>query len=147
MNNTNKPIIIEQKFEASPKEVWEAITNLEKMKQWYFTNIPAFEPRKGFETNFSVQSEERVFPHHWEITEVIPGKKIAYTWTFKGYPGASKVSFELFKLQDGTRLRLTARVLEPFPSDIPEFKRESGVAGWTYFIRERLHSFLKQKEK
>jgi uncharacterized protein YndB with AHSA1/START domain len=143
----DEPIIIEQQFEASLNEVWEAITLPEKMKQWYFANITAFEPRVGFETGFLVQSEEREFPHHWKITEVIPEKKIAYIWTFKGYPGVSKVSFDLFEQQEGTRLGVTATVIEPFPADIPEFKRESGVAGWTYFIKERLKSFLEEQKK
>jgi hypothetical protein len=41
-----------------------------------------------------------------------------------------------------TKLRLTAQVLEDFPEDIPEFKRESGVEGWTYFIKKSLKEFL-----
>jgi len=33
-------------------------------------------------------------------------------------------------------------VLEDFPQDIPEFKRESGLAGWTYLILESLQKYL-----
>lgn len=142
MRNDNAPIIIEQKFKVPLNNVWEAITNPEQMKQWYFDNIPDFQPRVGFETNFLVTYKGREFPHQWKITQVIPGKIIESIWTFTGYTGASKVSFELFEQADGTLLRLTATILEPFPENIPEFKRESGVAGWTYFIKQRLNAYL-----
>jgi hypothetical protein len=56
------------------------------------------------------------------------------------------VTFELFKEGDGTRLRLTHIVLKDFPDDIPEFKRESGLAGWRYFLGERLKAYLQKNE-
>ena len=34
----------------------------------------------------------------------------------------------------------------PYPKDIPEFKRESGEAGWDYLINKNLVEFL-QKSK
>ena len=43
---------------------------------------------------------------------------------------------------DVTKLRLTHHVQESFPEDIPEFKRESGIEGWTFFIKKRLKEFL-----
>ena len=41
---TNKPIVLEHVFEVSSKEVWQAITELEQMKLWFFDNIPSFDP-------------------------------------------------------------------------------------------------------
>jgi len=35
-------------------------------------------------------------------------------------------------------------VEQSFPQDIPEFTRESGKAGWEYFIQQRLPSFLNE---
>ena len=36
-------------FAASVGEVWEAIPKVERMRQWFFDNIPAFEPAiRGF---------------------------------------------------------------------------------------------------
>ena len=54
------------------------------------------------------------------------------------------VAFELFEEDDSTRLNLTHRVTESFPDDIPEFKRESGLAGWNYFIKTSLKEFLEK---
>jgi len=37
---------------------------------------------------------------------------------------------------------LSTEISESFPLDIPEFKRESCVEGWTYFIKKRLKEYL-----
>jgi hypothetical protein len=55
------------------------------------------------------------------------------------------VKFELFRQDFSTRLRLTHTVTEDFPDDIPEFTRESGLQGWTYFIKESLVEYLQKK--
>lgn len=43
-----KAIVVEQLFECPPGGLWEAITDLQQMKQWFFNNIPSFEPVVGF---------------------------------------------------------------------------------------------------
>ena len=147
MKTNEEPIIIEQTFNQSVDIVWKAITDIKQMRQWYFDNIPSFKPEVGFETRFNVQSQNRNFPHIWRVTEVIPNKRIKYDWRYEGYPGDSFVLFELFRVNSLTLLRLTHRVKENFPDDIPEFTRESGIQGWTYFIREKLVEFLQKKNK
>ena len=47
------------------------------------------------------------FVHLFKVTEVVPQKKLAYTWRYKDFEGSSLVSFELFEEGDKTRLRLT----------------------------------------
>lgn len=142
MRKDDPPIVVEQSFDASIETVWRAITEVDQMRQWYFENIPAFEAVVGFETQFEIRNEGRVFPHRWKVTHVVPLKTLEYNWKFDGYPGDSFVVFELFE-QDGlTTLRVTARVVESFPEDIPEFTRESGLGGWTYFIKQSLRTFL-----
>lgn len=142
MQKDEAPIVVEHSYAATADDVWKAITDVDQMRQWYFENIPAFRPEVGFETQFNVQSGERNFLHLWKIVEVVPGKKITYDWKYEGLAGDSLMVFELFARGDSTRLKLTHRVLESFPGDIPEFARESGVAGWKYFIQQRLKEFL-----
>jgi len=144
MKKNEDPIIVEQTFNRSVDIVWNAITQIDQMRNWYFANIPSFKPEVGFETRFNVVNEERNFTHLWKVTEVIPGKMIMYNWKYEEYPGNSFVKFELFEENKLTRLRLTHQVLEDFPDDIPEFKRESGVEGWTFFIRKSLKEFLEK---
>ena len=142
MKTSDDPIVVEQTFDASLDAVWRAITEIDLMHQWYFENIPAFKPRVGFETRFLVQSGGRDFLHMWKVTDVVPRKKISYDWKFEGYSGESSTAFELFDKGKSTTLRLTVTVHEDFPENIPEFKRESCIDGWKYFIRERLKKYL-----
>jgi len=137
-----KPIIISQKINQPIKKVWEAITKLEQMAQWFFEDIPAFEPKVGFKTKFDVVSGDTVFVHLWEIIEVIPLKKIVYSWKYEGMQGDSAVSFELTACDGATVIQVTSTVLEPFPTNKIEFERESGVQGWTFFIKDRLKKHL-----
>ena len=144
MRKNDKPIIVEQTFDASIDTVWNSITEIDQMRQWYFENIPSFKPEVGFETHFNVKSQGRNFLHLWKVTGVVPLKMITYNWKYEGYPGDSFVVFELFKQNNLTKLRLTHQVKESFPEDIPEFSRESGIEGWTFFIKKSLKEFLEK---
>ena len=144
MIRNDEPIIVEQTFHASIDTVWKSITEIDLMRQWYFDSIPSFKPEIGFETQFNVESGDKNFLHLWKVIEVVPLKKIAYNWKYEGIPGDSFVAFELFKKNDLTMLRLTHQIMESFPEDIPEFSRENGVEGWTFFIRKSLKDFLEK---
>ena len=95
MKKADEPIVVEQIFDTSKENVWDAITVLDQMKQWFFDNIDSFEPVAGFETRFVIKVEDRIFPHVWKLTEVVPLKRITYDWRYDGYPGSSIVVFEL----------------------------------------------------
>ena len=142
MKVSDAPVVVEHTFNTTPETVWRAISEPDLMRQWYFENIPDFKAEVGFQTRFDVESGDRVFPHLWRVTEVVPGERLAYDWKFEGYPGDSFVVWELFDQSDSTRLRLTVHVREDFPDDIPEFQRESCIGGWEYFIGQRLTEFL-----
>jgi uncharacterized protein YndB with AHSA1/START domain len=144
MKADEKPIVVEETFNATIDAVWRSITQLDLMKQWYFDNIPEFKPEVGFETQFNVKSQDRDFLHMWRVTEVVPMKKIAYDWKYDSYPGDAFVVFELTGQDYSTKLTLTCNVREDFPDDIPEFSRESCLAGWKYFISQNLKEFLKR---
>ena len=142
----NEPLIeVTQRFQASIEDVWNAITDVHEMRQWFFNTIPAFQPEVGFKTKFIITNEGRIFPHLWEITEVIPFKKIVYNWRYEGYQGNSFVTFQLSETNHQTQLTLTAKITEDFSDDIPEFKRESCLYGWNYFIKDSLVTYLNSK--
>jgi len=147
MKNTEEPVIVEQTFDTSIENVWNAITKLDQMKQWFFENIESFRPEVGFETQFDVQVEDRKFPHLWKLTEVDPMKRITYNWKYDGYVGDSFVTFELIEYNNHTKLILTHKVVESFPTDIPEFSRESCSEGWNYFIGKSLKEYLEESVK
>ncbi len=146
MKTSESPIIISQIFDNSAKSLWKVLTERDEMIQWFFENIPDFEPKVGFETSFIVENECRIFRHCWKIIEVDTYKKISYNWKYEGYAGDSNVTFELEELDGKTHLTLTHEVIEDFPADIPEFRRESCQGGWEYFINERLRTMMMHKE-
>src|SRR5688572_24515105 len=138
-----EPIIIERTFNAPASKVWKAITNREDMKKWYF-DIAEFKPEVGFEFQFEGGDENKTYLHLCKVTEVIPGKKLTYSWSYKGYTGKSFVTFEIFEEGDKTRVKLTHRGLETFPKDKPELDRKNFEAGWTEIIGKLLKEFVEK---
>lgn len=142
MKTSEPPVIVTQRFNQSVETVWEVITDVSHMRQWFFDNIPDFKAQVGFQTKFNVKAPSRDFLHLWTITEVIPQQKIVYNWKYEGLSGDSLVTFQLEETQNGSLLTLTTTVVEDFPEEIPEFARESCLAGWNYFIKEQLFLYL-----
>ncbi|MBT8233757.1 MAG: SRPBCC domain-containing protein [Saprospiraceae bacterium] len=142
MKTSDPNLVLTKEYDCSKEKLWQALTNHETMIQWYFENIPAFEPIVGFSTVFTVNSETREFIHNWIITESIPNKRIAYSWHFDGYEGKSISIFDIEEKENKTILTLTIKILTDFNDEITEFKRESCIGGWNYFLGDRLEPFL-----
>jgi len=145
MKKSDPPVIFEGIYDASIQSMWNAITNVDEMNIWYFEQIKDFKTEVGFETQFALQSETRTFTHIWKILDLDPGKKIVYSWQYFEYPGEGKVTFALEPVDHQTKLVLTNEVVEDFPSDVPEFQRESCVAGWNYLLGQNLKEYMAKK--
>jgi len=137
----NSPFIIEQVYDAPIEKVWQAITEEDQMREWYFPQIIRFEPVVGFEFQFIDDGSN--YKKDWRVTRVIAGKLLAHSWIYKGYPGSSEVTFELFKEEDKTRLKLTHTGLASFPHD-PHFARRRFEEGWERIIRTDLKKNLEK---
>lgn len=142
MSSFGVPVVVTQEFSLPVNRVWSAITDYEEMKNWFFQELEEFVPEPGFETEFVLYNEGRRFTHEWQILEVEKNRLIVYKWTFREYPGDSRLSFILTPSDTGCQLKLVDEVIEDFPDDIPEFKRDSCEAGWKFFIQERLANYL-----
>jgi uncharacterized protein YndB with AHSA1/START domain len=138
----NEPIVIEETYHAAVERVWRAITDKDQMKQWYF-DLNEFKPEVGFEFKFAGQGQKgEKYIHLCKVTEVIPNKKLQYSWRYENHTGNSLVTFELFEEGEKTRLRLTHEGLETFPKDNADFARESFNGGWTELIKHLLRQYL-----
>ena len=144
-NEVAEPIVIERIFNAPIPRVWEALTDVDQMRQWYF-DLKEFKAQVGFEFDFVVEHEGNSYHHLCRVTEVIPEKKIAYTWRYKGEPGDSLVTFELFSDGNKTRLKLTHTGIETFPKT-PAYARKNFEAGWTAIIGSELKQFIEGPKK
>ncbi|SDL12335.1 SRPBCC family protein [Siphonobacter aquaeclarae] len=135
------PITFDRTYHAPAEKVWDALVNPAKMKQWYF-DIPGFQPVVGYRFEFLGGREGREYRHLCEITEVVPGRKLTYSWRYDGYAGNSFVTFELFPEGTDTRLLLTHRGLETFPKEVADFAPGNFVEGWTSILGKSLPKFL-----
>ena len=137
---TAETVVVERTVNAPVTRVWQALTDVEQMRVWYF-DLKEFKPEVGFEFGFVVEHKSMTYDHRCRITEVIPEKKIAYSWRFEGHEGYSLVTFELFPEGDKTRLKLTHEGLETFPRT-SAFARENFEQGWTELIGSELKQFV-----
>jgi uncharacterized protein YndB with AHSA1/START domain len=137
----NEPFVIERTFNASASKVWKAITDKEEMKKWYF-DLAEFKPEVGFEFQFEGGEKDKCYLHLCKVTEVIPNRKITYSWRYDGYSGNSFVTWELFDEGNKTRLKLTHSGLETFPADNPDFARHNFERGWTEIVSTSLKNYL-----
>lgn len=140
-----QPFTIERTYNAPIEKVWKALTDKDQMKKWYF-DLAEFKPVVGFEFRFYGQGHKgEQYLHLCRVTQVVPGKKISYTWCYDKYEGVSEVSFELFSEGDKTRLKLTHEGLETFPANNPDFAKQRFTDGWTMLIGTLLKDFVDQK--
>ncbi len=137
-----KTVIVEEIFNASVQTLWNALTNTDEMKKWYF-DLPKFEATVGFEFTFAGQGHTgEKYTHLCKVTEVILYKKLQYSWEYEHLDGYSLVTFDLIEEGERTRLKLTHSGLDTFPKDHADFTIQSFTKGWTTLITEFLRDYL-----
>ena len=140
-SETTDAVVVERTLNAPVARVWKALTDVDQMREWYF-DLKEFQPEVGFEFEFVVEHEGNAYHHLCKVTDVVPEKKIAYTWRYKGEPGDSLVTFELFPDGTQTRLKVTHTGIETFPRT-PAYARKNFEAGWTAIATE-LEQFVRK---
>lgn len=134
------PIVIERTFNAPTEKVWKAITDNNVMKNWYF-QLEEFKPEIGYKFEFYGGDENQQFLHFCEVTDVIPMKKLQYSWRYENIPGISYVTMELDPEDNKTNFKLTHEGVESFGGQ-GLLARESFVQGWTEIIGTSLREYL-----
>jgi uncharacterized protein YndB with AHSA1/START domain len=82
---------------SEPEEVWSALTEAERLEEWFATDVE-LDPVPGGEGVFRWgDGEER----HALVKEVEPERRFAFTWE------ESRVVIELEPVKEGTRLVVT----------------------------------------
>lgn len=139
-----KPVNVQCTVSASTQATWNAITDKDQMRQWYFPPIEDFQPKVDFETAFDVECDGKLYRHVWRVTEVEPPQRIAYAWRYEGIPGNSVVLWQLSETDGGTLVEVCQQATEPFPEDDPIFSAESALAGWNY-LTQNLKDYLEKQ--
>jgi len=138
------PLIKEFDYNVPIGKVWQALTDVDKMKEWYFPQLQKFEAIVGYKFQFDDNSSE--YQKEWVVTKVKDDRTLAHNWAYKGYPGSSEVIFDLFADENKTRLRVTQTDLESFPNH-PYFKTERFEWGWDNLLGQNLRHLLEHNNK
>lgn len=141
-----KAFEIERTFPVSPSRVWKAITNPGEMRSWYF-DLPGFKAEVGYKFEFMGGPPDGIqYKHLCEVKEVIPERKLSYSWRYDGYKGDSLVTWEIFPEGNATRVKLTHIGLDTFPQSNPDLVAKNFAEGWTDIVGRMLREYLEKKE-
>jgi uncharacterized protein YndB with AHSA1/START domain len=86
---------------AAPDEVWEALTDPERLSEW-FANDVELDARPGGRGVFRWDDGET---RHATVDELVPGERLGFAWT-DGNGAESHVTIALEEAEQGTRLRV-----------------------------------------
>ena len=140
----NHTIVIERLFNSSKDKIWKALTDPAEIKDWFY-DFGDFKAEVGFKFQFSGGHKDDVhYLHLCEVTEVIPGTMLSYSWRYEGYPGISIVKFELTDESGKTLLILKHSGIDTFPKDNPHFSLLNFKDGWSQLINKLSKSHPEQ---
>ncbi len=140
-----KTVVVEEIYDASIEKVWKALTDKDEMKKWYF-DLSEFRAEVGFEFQFTGQGVKgNHYLHLCKITEVVPHKRLQYSWEYENLEGYSLVTFDLYKEGNKTRVKLTHSGIATFPQDKTNFDIKNFENGWTELLKKLLKNHLLDK--
>ena len=129
-------------YNAPVDVIWKALTDKDELKKWYF-ELDEFRPEVGFEFRFEGTGRTgEKYMHICVVTEVIPLKKMQYSWRYENWAGNSTVTFELEARGDRTQVTLIHDGVSSFTPDQPDFTQESFSEGWKSILRQNLSAYL-----
>lgn len=121
-------------IKASAHEIWEALTERDNMKEWYF-DIPDFQLKVGATFNFYEPGDTKEFLHQCVVKEINPNKVFSHTWTHPDHSkGESIVTWMLDELEEGTLVTLTHSGIEGFANIGRDFTRKNYQLGWDGYM-------------
>lgn len=135
-------VTLVRRIKAPPAKVWAAITQPDLMMQWWSPDagptlsvVADVRPGGRFSVVFRLLDGSEHNPTGI-YQEVVPEKKLVFTWEFAGRPEPdSLVTFRLEPIDAGVELTLTH---EQLPD---EAARQSHEAGWAGLL-DKLPVFL-----
>lgn len=132
-----------REFKVSSETVWKAITDPEKMKEWYF-HIRDFKPEKGCVFTFYEKEEGGSFLHRCEILTIEPERFLEHTWEHPSHSaGRSVLKWEIEPLGGAAvQLTLIHSGLENFADAGAGFAPENYEAGWQGIVGISLRNYL-----
>jgi uncharacterized protein YndB with AHSA1/START domain len=114
----------ETQVEASPEEVWEALTDDDRLSEWLAPEVE-LDPIEGGEVAVREGDDERT----GTVETVEEGERIAFTWTRPGQ-GESFVEFTIEPLPAGTRVRVVETPTNSAATNSAAGSTATSFGGW-----------------
>lgn len=132
MQNT-EPVVKEIVINAPISKVWSALTEKEQIEKWL---MPAndFILEAGNTFNMLGRNRGIDYLHICKITEIIPEKKLSYTWGIKDKLSDTLVTYELEDIEGKTKLTLTHSGWDKVTLAEPGTGRDDYNNGWQFVI-------------
>ena len=118
-------------IDATPDEVWEALTDEERLAEWLAPEVE-LDPVEGGEVLVRDADGERP----GSVESVEEGERLAFTWERPG-EGASLVEFTVEAVPAGTRVVVVETAVAPSPAFAP-----TAVASWAAALPRLERSLL-----
>ena len=97
MSDTLPPIVLEIRTAASPAEAWAALTEPERIADWFTAASPLADVGEPYRLDFgdgtvvegvvTVLEPGHRFAHSWAWADVEPRQETTVTWTVEPLPG------------------------------------------------------------
>ncbi len=131
-------------IKAGADEVWDALTNPDKIKQYFFGTNAISDWKKGSSLKFTGEWEGKKYEDKGTILDSEPGKLFRYTyWSSMGKledkpENYATVTYELVPAGNETTLNITQDNVET------EESREHSESNWQWILTE-LKKFVEER--
>ncbi|WP_298394510.1 SRPBCC domain-containing protein [Flavobacterium sp.] len=134
-------------FESTKEKVWDAITNPQTMKIWYF-DISDFNLTIGNQFSF-YESDRKEYLHTGEILKVEQNKILQHTWNHpEQSKGSSTVTWTIVEIENNkVEVTLTHEGVESFADAGPNFTPANYQMGWDALVKTNLRNYLYNIQK
>jgi uncharacterized protein YndB with AHSA1/START domain len=140
-------IVVSNLLNSSIFDVWSAIKDENKLREWYFP-VKNFELEVGKTFTFYESEEGTRFFHSCTFLQIVPEKILEHTWTHPNdSKGSSILKWELESIGEKTKVTLTYSGAENFADAGPDFSVANFEMGWNAFLKTMLRNFLFGIEK
>src|ERR671923_389770 len=114
----------ETMVEASPEEVWEALTDEDRLEEWLAPEVE-LDPYEGGEIAVRDGDDER----HGTVETVEEGERFAFTWSRPG-EGESFVEFTIEALPGGSRVTVVETPMHSAATNTAAASTAMASGGW-----------------
>ena len=132
MGNT-EPVVKEITIDAPASRVWKALTDPEQIVKWLMPP-ENFKLEVGNKFKMEGNNKGRIIPHFCKIIEIVPERKLSYTWAVENMLSETLVTYEIENLGETTKLTLTHSGWDKVTLMESPATRADYSGGWEFVI-------------